>query len=377
MLAAELNDAQQRIAELKARLAAEIDKSNERQKLVDTAGERMRVEFQALAAQILEDKSKRFTEQNAQQLGALLAPMHQQLGEFKSAVDKESRERLLLRAEIEQIKNLNVRLSEDAHNLTRALKGDSRAQGNWGELALERLLEAAGLTRGREYETQASFSDADGERFRPDVLVRLPESRHLVIDAKVSLTAYERFCAADDELERATRLAEHVTSMRNHVKALGEKSYASLEGVSSLDFVLLFVPVESAFIEAVRHDDTLYDFALGRNIVIVCPSTLLATLRIVANLWRVETQNRNAQLIAKKAGDLYDKFCGFVADLDELGRALTRAQEAHDAAMGKLKLGKGNLVRRSEQLRLLGAKSGKRLPQALVDESEPEPEDSL
>jgi DNA recombination protein RmuC len=372
-VAGELAAAERRNAELGARLSAELDKAAERQKLLESTGERMRAEFQTLAAQILEDKSKRFTEQNVQQIGSLLDPMREQLGEFRKAVgeayDKESRERLLLKAEIEQIRNLNVRLSEDAHNLTRALKGDSRAQGHWGELALERLLEASGLTRGREYETQLSFNDAQGDRFRPDVLVRLPEGRHIVIDAKVSLTSYERFCAATDEAERTIQLAEHLGSLRSHVRQLGEKGYAQLDGVSSLDFVLLFVPVEAAFIEAVRHDDTLYDFALAKNIVIVCPSTLLATLRIVSNLWRIETQNRNARLIAKKAGGLYDKFTGFVADMDKVGKALTDAQSAHDQAMGKLKQGKGNLVRRTEQLRQLGATSSKRLGQTLIDEA--------
>jgi DNA anti-recombination protein RmuC len=214
------------------------------------------------------------------------------------------------------------------------------------------------------------MNDPDGERFRPDVLVRLPEGRHIVIDAKVSLTAYERFCAAPDDATRGAHLAEHLSSVRGHVKALGDKSYANLAGVSSLDFVLLFVPIEAAFIEAVRHDDTLYDFALAKNIVIVCPSTLLATLRIVSNLWRIETQNRNAQLIAQKAGDLYDKFCGFAKDLDDVGRALGAAHEAHENAMSKLRSGKGNLVRKTEQLRKLGAKPSKKLPQALLDAAE-------
>lgn len=377
-LRAELAAARERGQELATRLEETRHQSVEKLALLEDVRGQMTLSFQHLAAEILEDKSRRFTEQNSLNLQTLLMPLREQIGAFQKVVgdvyEKESRERSVLANEIQTLKSLNQQISTDAVNLTRALKGEAKVQGAWGELVLERLLEASGLTKGREFEVQNTFRDADGSRLRPDVIVHLPDRKDLVIDSKVSLTAYERYASAADEHERNQALDQHLLSVRRHVQSLGEKRYAELYGINSLDFVLLFIPVEAAFIEAVRRDDTLYDHALERNIVLTSPSTLLAVLRTVANLWRVEDRNNNALLIAQKAGALYDKFEGFVADLDRLGNALGTAQKHYDAAFLKLSQGRGNLVRRSEELRRLGARASRLLPQTLLDGSDEEDE---
>ena len=285
--------------------------------------------------------------------------MREQLGDFRKRVDevydKESRERQLLKVEIDSLKNLNQRISEDAINLTRALKGESRTQGAWGELVLERLLEASGLQKGREYEAQIGLRDEDGGRPRPDVIVHLPEGRDLIIDAKVSLTAYERYCSAVEDGERGAQMNAHVASMRTHVKQLSERRYSELPGMNSLEFVLMFVPVEAAFIEAAHHDDGLHEFALDKQVVIVTTSTLLATLRTVSTLWRFDDRNRNAFEIADRAGKLYDKFVGFVEDIEDARHKLDAARHALSSARSKLVSGRGNLVGSVEKLRELGA----------------------
>ena len=325
--------------------------------------------------QVLEDKSQRLIAENSAQIGGLLTPVREQLKTFQDAVQQayvqEARERSLLGREIDALKVLNQQLSGEALSLTRALRGDSRVQGAWGELALSRLLEASGLAEGREYTTQSVLRDDDGGRPRPDVIIHLPQQRDLVIDAKVSLTAYERSCSAVTEDERALALAEHIGSLRRHVDGLGKRDYTALLDGRALDFVLMFVPVESALIEAVRTDAGLYEYALARNIAIVSPSTLLATLRAVSHLWKQEQRNRNAQEIAARAGKLYDKFVGFVDDLAGARHALSRAQGELDQAFLKLHTGKGNLVRQTEQLRELGARHQKSLPAGLASDDEP------
>jgi len=255
-------------------------------------------------------------------------------------------------------------------NLTRALKAESHTQGAWGELALERLLEASGLQRGLHFDTQVVLRDEDGGKPRPDVIIHLPEKRDLIIDAKVSLTAYERYCSATNEDERAEHLAAHLSSLRAQVKRLGEQRYADLPGVNSLEFVLMFVPVEAAYIEAVHHDDTLHAFALEKQVVIVTTSTLLATLRTVSSLWRFDDRNRNAIEIADRAGKLYDKFAGFVDDLQEVHQKFDAARGALASASGKLSTGRGNLLGQVEKLRELGAKASKALPQELVERAQ-------
>ncbi|HEY2396643.1 MAG TPA: DNA recombination protein RmuC [Rudaea sp.] len=368
--------AEQRLTETATRLQEQVHAAEERQAMLERVREEFADRFKALAGELLEEKSRKFSEHNAASLGTLLNPLREQLGDFRKTItdvyDKESRERQLLKHEIDSLKQINQRIGEDALNLTRALKGESRTQGVWGELVLERLLEASGLQKGREYETQVSLKDEEGGRPRPDVIVHLPEGRDLIIDSKVSLTAYERYCSAADDHTRGTQLSAHLASMRTHVRQLAERRYSDLPGVNSLEFVLMFVPVEAAFIEAVHHDDELHAFALERQVVIVTTSTLLATLRTVASLWRFDDRNRNAFEIAERAGRLYDKFVGFVEDIDEARRRLDAARDALAGAGSKLRTGRGNLVGQVEKLRELGARAGKQLPSEVVEEAQTE-----
>ncbi|MCE7950896.1 MAG: DNA recombination protein RmuC [Xanthomonadales bacterium PRO7] len=360
----------QRLTEARQRAEQLLtEKSTRLQEQTLAAAERERAlteKFDLLSRQLLDQQSRKLAEQNQANLGVLLNPLREQIGEFRKRVDevydKENKDRSALQSEIATLKNLNQRISEDAVNLTRALKGDAQAQGAWGEMILERVLEASGLQKGRGYETQVTLADEAGGRPRPDVIVHLPEGRNIIVDAKVSLTAYERYCRAADGAERNLQLSAHLTSLRKHVRELADKRYADLPGVNSLEFVLMFVPVEAAYIEAVHNDDALHAFALERQVVIVTTSTLLATLRTVESLWRNADRNRNAQEIADRAGKLYDKFAGFVDDLDEVRAKIAAAGKALDAAGGKLNAGPGNLLRQVEMLRELGAKASKALP---------------
>jgi len=306
----------------------------------------------------------------------LLDPLKERIQSFEKRVEEsyqqEARERFSLGKELERLQQLNLRLSDEATNLTQALKGQ-KTQGNWGELILERVLEHAGLEKGREYQTQVSLKSADGERFQPDVLIMLPGDKQVVVDAKVSLTAYQQFVAGNDE----AALKQHVQSLRSHVKGLSSKDYNRLEGLHSLDFVLLFVPIEAAFSAALQAEPNLFQEAFDRQIVIVSPTTLLATLRVIDSLWKQERQGQNAREIAERAGWLYDKFVLFIQDLDELGNRLQQVDKAYAAARNKLCEGRGNLVSRSEQLKLLGARASKSLPadlleRALSDEALPD-----
>ncbi|KPK30518.1 MAG: hypothetical protein AMK70_13965, partial [Nitrospira bacterium SG8_35_1] len=322
------------------------------------------------ANKIFEDKSRKFTEQNRENIEGVLKPMREQLLDFKKKVedvyDKESKDRVSLLNEIIHLKTLNERISEDALNLTNALKGQSKTRGSWGEMILERVLEESGLQKGREYEVQTMYASEEGQRRHPDVIVHLPEGKDIVIDSKVSLTAYEKFCSADTEEKRNKRLKEHIISVRAHIKVLSEKRYEELEGIRTLDFVLMFLPIEGAFWTAIESEQGLFNEAFDRNIMLVSPSTLLATLRIINNIWRYEDQNKNALIIAKKAGDLHDKFVGFVEALDDVGQKIDRARESYQTARNRLSEGKGNLVRRSVELRQLGVKAQKELPEGLV-----------
>jgi DNA recombination protein RmuC len=359
--------AEQRLTEAVTRLQEQTHAAQEREALLAD-------KFKLVSSQLLEQQSVKLTEQNQAQLGTLLSPLREQLGDFRRRVDevydKESRERGLLKAEIDGLRNLNRQLSDDAANLTRALQSESHVQGAWGELALERLLEASGLRRGVHYETQTVLRDDEGGSPRPDVIVHLPEKRDLIIDAKVSLTAYSRYCAATDADERNEQLAAHLSSLRTHVRELAQKRYSSLAGVNSLEFVMMFLPIEAAYIEAVHHDDGLHAFALERQVVIVTTSTLLATLQTVSSLWRFDDRNRNAQEIAERAGKLYDKFVGFVDDLQDANAKLDAAREAMSSALGKLSGGRGNLVGQVEKLRELGAKASKSLPAESIERAQ-------
>ncbi len=363
-----------RQAELAARLEEQQAAAEARLQELRDARERMKTDFQALAADLLEAKAKRMNELGEQQLGQVLTPLREQLGEFRRMVgdvyEKENSSRVALQSRIDELVRLNQTLGAEAHSLSRALTTDNRTQGYWGELKLERLLESAGLQKGSEYLTQESFHDGDGDRYRPDAVLKLPEGRDIVIDAKVALLDYQRACDADAVDERKQHVLRHVASMRNHVRELGGKDYSRLQGVQSPDLVLMFVPVEAAFLEALQMDPQLYDDAFKQRIVLVGPSNLLATLRLVAHIWRSDQQNRNARMIAERAGLLYDKFVGFTEDIGKVGESLERALKQQQAAVGKLSQGKGNLIRQAELLRSLGVAPSKRLPAALLDSSD-------
>lgn len=374
--------AAERAAELQARLQEQQQAAGDRLRELEAARERMKLEFQALASEILEDKSKRFKEQNAEQIGSLLKPLSEEIGGFRKLVsdsyEKEGHARVALQTELKQLMDLNRRLSDEATSLTRALTSDNRTQGYWGELKLERLLESAGLEKGKQYLTQESFRDAEGDRYRPDAVLLLPGNRQLIIDAKMTLVDFQRASESRDDDEREQHLARHALAMRTHVRQLGDKDYSRLDGINSPDLVLMFVPVEAAFLEAMRRDSALYDDAFQRKIILVGPGNLLASLRLVEQLWRTEQQNRNAKAIADRAALLYDKFVGFAEDMGKIGDAIRRAGDLHRAAVDKLSQGRGNLVRQAEMLRDLGVSPSKRLPSSLQDisDSEAEPPES-
>jgi DNA recombination protein RmuC len=354
----------EQIAQLQTMLEQERKQSGEKLQFLEGARERMTLEFKQLAADILEDKSRRFTVSNKENLNEILLPLNEKIAQFEKKVqetyDTEAKERFSLAKEIKSLQELNTRISTDAVNLTRALKGENKTQGTWGEVILESILEKSGLVKGREYESQLSLRAEDGSRSQPDVVVHLPENKHVIIDAKVSLKAYESFCSEEDESLRADYLKQHVQSVNNHVKLLSRKDYQNLMELQSLDFVLLFMPVEAAFSAAVQHDGQLFTTAFEKNIILVGPSTLLATLRTIQNIWRYEHQNQNAIEIANRAGAMYDKFVAFVADLEDIGGKINATQKSFDKAQNKLHTGKGNLLGKVEQLKLLGARASKR-----------------
>ncbi|MBU3586754.1 DNA recombination protein RmuC [Polynucleobacter sp. 31A-FELB] len=372
-LRAERDQALQNAIRLEAALDSERKQGLGRIESLNEAKEALTSQFKNLANEILEDKSKRFTEQNVANLDALLKPLQTKLSEFKEQVNtsygNEARERFALKSEIERLANLNLRMSDETRSLTQALKGDSKVQGNWGELVLESILESSGLRKGEEYLVQDSHTQTDGSRLQPDVVVKLPEGRSLVVDSKVSITAYSRHAEATDPTVSEQELAAHIQSLRQHIQGLSSKNYSSLYGIGSVDFVLMFVPIEPAFLLALKTAPNLYQEALAKNIVLVCPSTLMATLRTVAHLWRQDHQNRNALEIAKQCGTLYDKFVGFVDDLEKLGQRLDQAQTSYHDAFNKLKSGKGNLIRTAEKVRELGVKPSKNLSAPLIESS--------
>ncbi len=326
---------------------------------------RMTDQFKNLANEILEDKSKKFTDQNKVQIDQILKPLGERIRDFEKKVEEtyniEARDKAGLKQQILQLTELNKKMSEDALNLTKALKGESKTQGNWGEMVLERILERSGLNEGQEYDLQHSGTTTEGRRLQPDVVIHLPDEKNLVIDAKVSLTAYERFSSAETDEEQEIYLKQHIQSLRAHVKALSEKNYSQLFDIGTPDFVLLFVPIEPAFGIAMMKEPSLYNDAFERNIVIVSPSTLLATMATIKNIWKYEYQNRNALMIAEEGGKLYDKFVNFADDLDKIGDRIRQMQEAYDGAMNKFSTGRGNLIGRAEKMRKLGAKASKKL----------------
>ena len=367
----QLNALNAQVATLTMQLTQERNQSNEKLALLQSAREELTHQFKNLANDILEEKSKRFSEQNQQSLGQLLDPLKTKLQEFQGKVEQvyvqEGKDRSALAEQVRQLMELNKTVSQEANNLTKALKGSNKTQGNWGELVLERVLEGSGLRKGEEYDVQESHTLPDGRRLQPDVVVHLPDDRHLVIDAKATLVAYEDYANAEDEKHRDAALKRHLDAVRSHIKGLSDKNYQDLYGLKSLDFVLMFIPIEPAFMLAVTHDRELFMDAWNKNVLLVSPSTLLFVVRTVANLWRQEAQTRNAQDIAKRGAELYDKLAGFVEDMESLGTRLNQAQKDYDGAINKLSTGRGNLIRQAEMLKKLGVKPSKSLPAPMVE----------
>lgn len=368
-----LQAAHAELAHARTRADAERASAQEKLQLLTEAKTELSNQFKALANEILEEKAKRFAEQNRQNLGTLLDPLRTQLNEFKGKVEevyvKEGQERFALTEQVKQLMELNRTLSNDANNLTKALRGQAKTQGNWGELILERVLEASGLEKGRVFHVQVSQRDADGNLLQPDVVIDLPQDRKLVVDAKVSLVAYDQYANAETDESRVLSVRAHLDSVRAHIKGLSAKNYQALYGVKSLDMVVMFVPIEPAFMLAVTSDESLFMEAWQRNVLLVSPSTLLFVVRTIAHLWRQEAQTRNAQDIAKRGAELYDKLAAFVGDLQKVGAKLKDAQSAYEDAEKRLSTGKGNVIRQAEMLKDLGVKSTRSLPGPLVDAS--------
>lgn len=380
VLKPELSTQRQKVLDLSNRLTrAQTEHENLKAKLSDQKEEteklnkRFSVEFKNLANEILEEKSQKFTNQNKENISQILGPLKEKIIAFEKKVEDTNKEDLerstALAQQIKYLSELNSQITQEARNLTRALKGDTKTQGNWGEVILERILENSGLEKGREYETQTSEKDEQGKRFQPDVIVRLPEDKHIIIDSKVSLVAYDRFVNSDTEEDKVVQTKLHLTSVKNHIKGLSLKSYQNLYGIEGLDFVLLFIPIEPAFTLAVQQEAEIFNDALARNIVIVSPTTLIATLRTIASVWKQEYQSKNALEIARQSGALYDKFVAFTEDLKNVGRHLEGTQKAYLEAEKKLSSGRGNLINKTEKIKQLGAKASKQLDKDLLSQS--------
>jgi DNA recombination protein RmuC len=360
---------QAEMAGLQARLESERRNAQEKLALLGSAREELSNQFKSLASDILEEKSRRFTLQNQENLGQLIAPLKEKFGEFQQKVESLEKDgvagRSELKAQLEQLRSLNERLSEDATSLVSALRGSSKTQGEWGEVVLERILESSGLRRDHEYRVQETMTREDGRRARLDIIIDLPEGRHLVLDSKVSLTDYSEYCGAADDATRDASLARHLASVRKHIRELSQRDYPSLYRLNSLDFVVMFVPIEPAFMLALARDGKIWQEAWDKSILLVSPSTLLFVLRTVAHLWRQEQQRRNVQEIVKRGGELYDKLAAFAKDLTEVGKKLGDAREAYDEAYKKLAEGRGNVIRQAEILRSLGIRPTKQMPQGM------------
>ncbi|MBJ7538532.1 DNA recombination protein RmuC [Marinomonas transparens] len=328
-------------------------------------------EFKQMAQEIMSHQGQQLAKENERQLGSLLTPLGSQIQKFKESVDKsyqdEARERFSLVKEIKGLQQLNQKISDDAINLTHALKGQNKLQGGWGEVILERILERSGLEKGREYQVQTSYQTEAGRRLQPDVVIHLPEGKQVIVDSKMVLVSYLAYMEAQSDEERSRALKQHLDAVRRHMKDLSAKSYHDLPGITSLDFVLLFIPIEAAFGLALQGDNSLFSEAFEHNIIIVGPSNLLATLRTIQNIWRNEKQSQNAIEIARQAGAMYDKFSSFVQDMDDIGSKLDSVSRSHDAALKKLSLGRGNLMMRAEKLKQMGAKTTKSLPEAYLN----------
>lgn len=364
------------IAELKNTNLSLREKEELLRKEINELGEKFTNQFKVLANEILEDKSKKFTEQNQQNLKTILEPLGLDIKNFKQKVEEvyvnESKERFSLKNEIGKLYDLNQKLSDDAKNLTKALKGDTKTQGDWGEMILESILEKSGLANGREYFKQETFRDADGNLLKPDFVVGLPDNRKIIIDSKVSLTAYEKFTAAENPEEQKRYLKQHVDSVYSHIDLLSRKNYENLIGSGSLDFVLMFVPIESANYAANYNAPELWQYAYNKGIVIVSPSSLLSAVRLIADLWKRDKQSKHAMEIAERSGLLYDKFAGFIESLREVGIHIGRTHKTYHDAVNQLTDGRGNIISQFEKMKELGAKAKKELPESLIIKAEEE-----
>ncbi len=369
-----LADANRELESTRSFYLAEKEKLAEQKLSYEQSQQKLNKDFELIANKILEEKSTKFIEQNRTNLDIILNPLKENIKAFEDKVEKvykaESDERNILKGVISELQIQSKLIQEDANNLTKALKGDSKKQGNWGEIILEKVLERSGLVRDQEYRIQASHASAEGSRYQPDVVIDLPDDKHLVVDAKVSLVAYERSVSADTDEEREGYVKQHLASIKNHIQELSSKNYQDLYKINSPDFVLLFVPIESSFSIAVQKDAELFNFAWDRRVVIVSPSTLLATLRTIASIWKQERQNRNVMEIARLSGSMYDKFVGFIADMENIGKHIKNGQDAYDKAINKLSEGGGNLTNTSEKIKKLGAKTSKQIDTKYLDLNE-------
>lgn len=369
-----LADANRELESTRSFYLAEKEKLAEQKLNFEQSQEKLNKDFELIANKILEEKSSKFIEQNRTNLDIILNPLKENIKAFEDKVEKvykaESDERNTLKGVISLLMDQSKQIQEDANNLTKALKGDSKKQGNWGEVILEKVLERSGLVRDQEYRIQASHISAEGGRYQPDVVIDLPDDKHLVVDAKVSLIAYERSVSAESDEEREGYVKQHLASIKNHIQELSSKNYQDLYKINSPDFVLLFVPIESSFSIAVQKDAELFNFAWDRRVVIVSPSTLLATLRTIASMWKQERQNRNVMEIARLSGSMYDKFVGFISDMENIGKHIKNGQDAYDKAINKLSVGSGNLTNTSEKIKKLGAKTTKQIDTKYLDVNE-------
>lgn len=351
-----------------------LQKNAEQKQEVEQLQEKFTKEFENLANKILEEKSSKFTEQNKENIKNILSPLQEKIQTFEKKVEDSQKENIGIHASLKEqllhLQNQNLKITQEAENLTKALKGDSKMQGNWGELVLERVLEKSGLERDREYFVQQSMVSENGNRMMPDVVIHLPDNKKMVIDSKVSLTAYERYVNEEDLALKNTYLREHISSLKRHIDQLSDKNYHDLYRMDSPDFILLFIPIEPAFAVAINHENNLYNKAFEKNIVIVTPSTLLATLRTIDSMWTNQKQQENAYEIARLAGSLYDKFEGFVADLIKIGKKMDEAKTEYSGAMNKLVEGRGNVITTIEKLKKMGAKTQKSLPENLLRRAE-------
>ena len=368
------SEAEQAVRELRTRLEVQQQHHEKTIKELEDNRETQKQAFHHIASEILETKGKLFSQQHQERLDTLLKPFKEQLGDFRNKVEQAQQAdiegRAALKQQLETLHSLNQRITDEAGNLARALKGDKKLQGNWGELQVEKILESSGLIKGEEYEREANFKDDEGQNKRPDFVVYLPEGKHLIIDSKVSLVDYMAYVNAENDDERQSALSRHILSIRNHIKGLGDKDYPNLAGVKTPDFVFMFMPVEPAFIAAFQHDQKLFNDAFEQNIVVVTPTTLLATLRTVANLWTIERQNANARKLADRAGLVYDKLRVFVEKMEKLDTQLTTARNTYDEAMNTLKQGRGNLISQTNEFVALGVRVKKEFSRQTLDTSD-------